>query len=548
MRAKKGLAVLLAAAMMVSAFAGCGGDTTTDTTTPGATTPGATTTAPKGGNDATTPAPTTTAGEAPYALSILLPYGDHANDELDLTIEWRNRLETYTNTDITWELYDAGSYYEKLTLKYASGELTTIMVTDQNAEFMSACKYNTFWDVTDYLDLYDNLTIIPDAVRMNASQNGKLYGVPRSRNLGRNACAYRQDWADNLGLGEVKTIDDLYNMAVAFTNNDPDGNGKNDTYGFGLDSWPGQWDIMMPWFGVHNVWGFGDDGKLEYYAMQDEFKTALKSFRQWNSEGLINEGWESLGAGKAEKEIFRTNIAGISIQVADCPRKSQEAMNGTAEKPGNYPEARFTYFGAVEDGVHGYNVLPTAGYAGYVAVTKSFAPTEDDLMKALQFLNDINDAYVVNLVQFGLEGKDHYLDANGYGVRYTADEKTAMGISTASYRDGYNQMLGYWHNAEEAAKILVTDPSLNSDIRNAEAAIKVENEKYTIANYGAGYTSQTYVDKGADLDAMIEQAILDYILGNIDETQLDVQLQTWKEAGGQAYIDEINAAYEANKK
>ena len=47
---------------------------------------------------------------------------------------------------------------------------------------------------------------------------------------------------------------------------------------------------------------------------------------------------------------------------------------------------------------------------------------------------------------------------------------------------------------------------------------------------------------------MIEQAILDYILGNIDEIQLDTQLQTWKEAGGQAYIDEINAAYEANKK
>ncbi len=541
MRIKRGLAVFLAATMAASAFVGCGGNTAANDTTTSAQT----TTTPKSNADGTT-APTTK-GEAPFKLSVLLPGGSHANDELDLTITWRELLENYTNTDITWELYDSNSYYEKLTLKYASGELATVMVTDQNAEFMSACKYNTFWDLTDYLDLYDNLSVIPASVRMNASQDGKLYGVPRSRNLGRNACSYRSDWADRLGLGHPETINDLYEMAVAFTNNDPDGNGKNDTYGFGLDSWSGQWDIMFPWFGVHNVWGFDENGKLEYYAMQDEFKTALKEFQKWNSEGLINEGWNSLGAGKAEKEIFRNNIAGIQIQVADTTRKSQEAMNGSETAPGNYPDARFTYFGAVEDGTHGYNVLPTAGYNGYVAVTKALAPTEAELLKALQFLNDVNDAYVVNLVQFGLEGKDHYIDANGYGVRYTSDEKSAMGISTASYRDGYNQMLGFWHNAEEAAKILVTDPSLNSDIRNAENAIKVENEQYTIANYGAGFTSETYVKKGAELDDMIEKAILDFILGNIDEVGLDAQLQTWLEAGGQDYINEINAAYEASK-
>ncbi len=538
-KSKKVLALALAAMMAASAFAGCGGSTTNNPTS-------ATTTTKANGTNQTTQAATTTASTEPaYAMSILLPYGDHAHDELDLTVEFRNKLENYTNTKITWELYDSGSYYEKLTLKYASGELSTIMVTDQNAEFMSACKYNTFWDLTNYLDLYDNLATIPASVRMNASQNGKLYGVPRSRNLGRNACSYRSDWADKLGLGHPETIDDLYEMAVAFTNNDPDGNGKNDTYGFGLDSWSGQWDIMFPWFGVHNVWGFGDDGKLEYYAMQDEFKTALKAFQQWNSEGLINEGWENLGAGKAEKEIFRNNIAGIQVQVADSTRKSQEAMNGSAEAPGNYPDARFTYFGAVEDGTHGYNVLPTTGYAGYVAVTKSFAPTEDDLMKCLQFLNDLNDAEMRNLIDFGLEGKDYFMTENGYAQRYTNDEKTAMGISTSAYREGYNQMVPYWSNAEEAAKLVGLDPSLNSDIRNAENAIKLENEQYTIANYGAGLTSETYVAKGAELDEMIEAAIKDFILGNIDEVGLDAQLQTWRDAGGQAYIDEINAAYAA---
>ncbi len=476
-------------------------------------------------------------------LSIMLPYGSHDYDELDLTIAFRDRLEEYTNTKISWELYDAAEYYEKLTLKYAAGTLPAIVVSDQNIDFMSACKYGVYWDVKDYLKLFDNLSAIPDAVVCNASVNGKLYGIPRSRNLGRNACSYRQDWADSLGLGHPETIDDLYEMAVAFTYNDPDGNGLNDTYGFGLDSWAGQWDIMMPWFGVHNVWGIDENGELEYYVEQEEFVTALKNFRKWNAEGLINEGWESLGAGRAEKTIFRANIAGIQVQVADATRKSQEAMNGTAALPGAYPEARFTYFGSV-DGGYGNRVLPTTGYAGYVAVSKSEVSTEDKLMKALQFLNDINDAEMRNLIDFGLEGKDYYVGEDGYAVRYTIDEKTAMGISTATYREGYNQMVSYFSNAEETSKLLKANDA-TTEIRKAEIAIKAENEKYVVPNKAAGFTSETYIEIGADLDGHIEDLIRTYILGEIDDEALEAGIEQWYAMGGQDYIDEIKAAYEA---
>ncbi len=533
-KSKKIVALALAAIMAVSAFAGCGGDTDTDQTT-----------TPNNGQQTTTT--NNEPSDPPYELSILLPYGNHEHDELDLTIEWRNRLESYTNTKITWEMYAADAYYEALTLKYASGELATIMVTDKNAAFQSACQYNTFWALDDYLDLFENHATIPMAVRKNASQNGKLYGIPRSRDVGRNACAYRQDWADNLGIKHPETIQDLYEMAVAFTNDDPDGNGKNDTYGFGLDMWDGQWDIMLPWFGVHNKFGLNENGELEYMLEQDEWRTALKTFRQWNSEGLINEGWETLGAGSAEKSIFRTNIAGIAIQVADSARKSWDALVGTEDAPGTNPEASFTYFGAVEDGVHGYHVLPTDGFSGYVAVTKTYAPTTDDLMAALQFLNDINDAEMRNLIEFGLEGKDYEIDENGYGVRYDSDKKAELGISSAAYREGYNQMISYFQTAEEAAKNIITDPSELSAGRQAEAAIKEENMQYVLPNEGAGFTSPKYVEVGEQLDTMYKDMVRQYILGEIDDTGLEAAVDTWFEAGGQQYIDDIKAEYNKAK-
>ena len=43
---------------------------------------------------------------------------------------------------------------------------------------------------------------------------------------------FRQDWLDKLGLKYPETLDDMKNVLIAFTNNDPDGNGKNDTYGY----------------------------------------------------------------------------------------------------------------------------------------------------------------------------------------------------------------------------------------------------------------------------------------------------------------------------
>lgn len=60
--------------------------------------------------------------------------------------------------------------------------------------------------------------------------DGKYYGVPYSAQAF--ALFIRKDWREKLGLPVPKTWDDLYNMAKAFTEKDPDGDGKADTYGY----------------------------------------------------------------------------------------------------------------------------------------------------------------------------------------------------------------------------------------------------------------------------------------------------------------------------
>lgn len=55
--------------------------------------------------------------------------------------------------------------------------------------------------------------------------------IPYDKNSYR-AYYIRKDWLDRLGLPIPSTYDEYYRVLEAFTNEDPDGNGKNDTYGF----------------------------------------------------------------------------------------------------------------------------------------------------------------------------------------------------------------------------------------------------------------------------------------------------------------------------
>src|SRR6185436_7991830 len=66
--------------------------------------------------------------------------------------------------------------------------------------------------------------------------DGHLYGLQEPAlppNPKRSGLLIRQDWLDKLGLKAPTTLDEFFEVAEAFTEKDPDGNGQNDTFGFG---------------------------------------------------------------------------------------------------------------------------------------------------------------------------------------------------------------------------------------------------------------------------------------------------------------------------
>lgn len=79
--------------------------------------------------------------------------------------------------------------------------------------------------------------------------DGKMYGMTSARTplgVANHGMWIRQDWLDNLGLDTPTTIDELNEVALAFTKNDPDGNGQDDTFGIGFNY--NNWTIMKSMF------------------------------------------------------------------------------------------------------------------------------------------------------------------------------------------------------------------------------------------------------------------------------------------------------------
>lgn len=135
------------------------------------------------------------------------------------------------------------------------------------------------------------------------------------------APTFRLDWLEKLGIkppGEIKpvgtsggkerifftdkayTLEETENILKAFTFNDPDGNGKNDTYGllpFNNNlSWA---STLMGSYGVASGYNLEEDGKLTAAEISDSYKQFLKLMAKWNKDGLIDPEWTTIDVNKS---------------------------------------------------------------------------------------------------------------------------------------------------------------------------------------------------------------------------------------------------------
>ncbi|WP_246031484.1 extracellular solute-binding protein [Salibacterium salarium] len=435
-------------------------------------------------------------------------------------------LEEYTNTNLDITFVPSSNWDERFNVTLASGDLPSIMLADKTPSFINAVQDGAFWNLTDHLDEYENLSQMNDIVKNNISIKGEIYSIPRSRPLGRNAVTIREDWLENVGLDKPETIDEFYEVLKAFTEEDPDGDGEDNTTGMVVSEYEGPWDIMQTWFGVPNEWGEDENGELVPDFMTDEYREALDFFNKIYEEGLVNEDFAVMDPAKWH-DAFVNGEAGVIVDVGDAANRNHKDM----VKDDPSLEGSVGLFGAVEgpDGLHN---LPTLGYSSMLAISKTSVKTEEELHEVLEFLDKINTEEGQNLVFNGVEGR-HYEIVDGEYIP-ESDQNLVY-----EYED-LNQILPAlpterYHVEEE------------SELTEQWNELKIENEDIVVSNPAEPLVSEVYAQHGQQLDDIVDDARIKYIVGQIDEEGLDEAEALWKQSGGDDYIEEINTLYEESQ-
>ena len=87
----------------------------------------------------------------------------------------------------------------------------------------------------------------------------------------------------------------------------------------------------------------------------------------------------------------------------------------------------------------------------------------------------------------------------------------------------------------------------STPLRTKSLEVQKANEKIIVTNPGEPFTTATYTQKGAQLDQMVEDARIKFIVGKTDEAGFKADMDLWKKSGGDDYTKEISEAYAASK-
>lgn len=223
----------------------------------------------------------------------------------------------------------SSQFSQKFSLALASGDLPDILELD-GKNFEKLKKQGMLADLTEAYNDYASPTLKKymesdgGFAMKTYSQDGKQLGIPAFEDpfLSTQLLWIRKDWLDNLKLEPPKTMDELEMVAKAFVQQDPDQNGKNDTYGLVLQKNLFFWGFdargFFNGFGAYPSMGDGQtawiqdgSGKLIPGLIQPEVKTALGKLQSWYKEGILDKEFALKDENKAVEDITAGKV-GIS--------------------------------------------------------------------------------------------------------------------------------------------------------------------------------------------------------------------------------------------
>ena len=445
--------------------------------------------------------------------------------------EFEEALAEVTGYDLDINWIPTIGFADKINTLIAADSLSQMTCITQNrgSAFLNGAKTGMFWQLDDYVDQFENLSVLSPAVYDNVRIDGNLYGIPRERSLVRQGFIYRKDWAEEEGLSRPETVDEIINMIEVFAQREGVKYGLTSGYQ-SKDYLPEGLLYTAVYLGSPNNFGLDTDGNFTYAFTTPEYFEAVKIWNYFYTSGLLNKNYLELNQDDGKNISFINEETGFVFHYSDG------VAGAYADLYVKNPDAQLWYGYASEgrDGVQ--RAMATKGFNGIIAFSKTANPEEEDILDCLSWVNAIATPEAATVFSWGAEGYTYEV-ADGAGTRTEEQYNTYMGGPLF-----YGQINAFGTSMMSS----VVDSTLT------ELAISARDEKFEYYDIAVGdatvaIDSPTWTEIGtSDLTPIMSDTVNKYIQGLIDEDEYWAGVQEWLDAGGQTVIDEYAAAYGAN--
>lgn len=224
-------------------------------------------------------------------------------------------LQKRTNTKLEFVTAPWDQYVTKTNTILASNEkMDIIALEDRNVNYPELARGGKLQQLDDLLNSgkYPNMKALAyDPLFKTYLIDGKVYGIPQPVQPGGGWIAgIRKDWLDNVGLPVPQTPEDLYNVFKSFKEQDPDGNGKDDTLAMLVTPF-NPWNFLLLGF-MKPVEFEEKDGTIEYTYTGEGYKNAIKFIKRLYDDDLINKDFLTIKDRDISINQFMAGKTGIA--------------------------------------------------------------------------------------------------------------------------------------------------------------------------------------------------------------------------------------------